>query len=125
MSDADKIDWQLARDKLLASQNMSQRHFRDQYLCYPKRSPKDMLTEELAARYHAETEAYDRSVCTGPTGRDGIMPACHSQYVLVNRNAIKVRRQIMDQAKREGISGSEMQRAISRFVPRPTHGEHV
>ena len=36
---------------------------------------RDNRLHELATRYHAECEAYDQTVCTGPMGQDGIMPA--------------------------------------------------
>lgn len=40
-----------------------------------------------AEKYVVETEAYDRSVCTGPIRHGGIMPATSREIVLVNRNA--------------------------------------
>lgn len=42
-----------------------------------------------AEQYVVETEAYDRSVCTGPVIRGAIMPANAHQQRLVNRNSIR------------------------------------
>lgn len=40
-----------------------------------------------AEQYVAETEAYDRTVCTGPIKHGAIMPANGRELSLVNRNA--------------------------------------
>ena len=40
-------------------------------------------------QYIAETEAYDRNVCTGPIRHGSIMPATSHEHSLVNRNAIR------------------------------------
>lgn len=42
-----------------------------------------------AEQYIAETEAYDRTVCTGPIRHGSIMPATSHEHSLVNRNAIR------------------------------------
>ena len=69
---------------------------------------------ELAERYHRETEAYDRAVCTGPI-RDGeVMPISGPEMALSSRNAGKVREQIMREAAQHGISRQDMAHAISR-----------
>ena len=44
---------------------------------------------ELAERYHRETEAYDRTVCSGPIRDGSVMPIGPHEMALVNRNAIK------------------------------------
>ena len=46
-----------------------------------------MLLRELAERYVSETEAYDRTVCTGPVIRGAIMPATHQQRAQISRHA--------------------------------------
>lgn len=40
-----------------------------------------------AEQYVAETEAYDRTVCTGPIKQGSIMPVGSHELSLVNRNA--------------------------------------
>lgn len=42
-----------------------------------------------AEQYIEETEAYDRTVCTGPIKHGTIMPATSREHSLVNRNAIR------------------------------------
>lgn len=42
-----------------------------------------------AEQYVAETEAYDRTVCTGPVIRGEIMPANSHERGLANRNAVR------------------------------------
>ncbi|WP_339434521.1 hypothetical protein [Pseudomonas orientalis] len=42
-----------------------------------------------AEQYVAETEAYDRTVCTGPVIRGAIMPANSHERGLSNRNAVR------------------------------------
>lgn len=73
---------------------------------------------ELAERYHQETEAYDRTVCTGPIRYGSVIPIGQHEIALVNRNAIKVREQIMHEAAQHGISRNDMARAISRNAER-------
>lgn len=43
--------------------------------------------DDLAAEYYRRTEAYDRTVCTGPIGRDGILPATDQERRLIAINA--------------------------------------
>ena len=49
--------------------------FAEQFHCTFQLTEADHQRREAALRYVSETEAYDRTVCTGPIGRDGIMPA--------------------------------------------------
>ena len=76
---------------------------------------RDNRLHELATRYHTECESYDRTVCTGPMGRDGIMPATPREMALINRNAHVVRKRLMEKAAREGIGRDELARAISKW----------
>lgn len=68
-------------------------------------TPHDKLLHELAVEYHQRTEAYDRTVCSGPIGRDGIMPATARETALVNRNALHVLKELTQRAggDREGL----------------------
>lgn len=75
---------------------------------------QERKAEELAQRYHRATEAYDRTVCTGPIRDGSVMPIGPHELALVNRNAIKVREQIMHEAAQHGISRQDMARAIGR-----------
>ena len=76
---------------------------------------RDQKLYELATRYHTETEAYDKTVCTGPMRDDSIMPATPHEMALINRNAIAVRKQIEIEASHEGFTRAELKRAISKL----------
>jgi hypothetical protein len=86
----------------------------EMFLCEWKLSEADSMAAELAQRYHRLTEAYDRTVCTGPIRDGSIMPMGAHEMALVNRIAITVRKQIMVEAAAAGISAADMRRAISR-----------
>lgn len=74
--------------------------------------------ESLATWYHEETESYDRTVCTGPIIRGSIMPNGCDEYALINKNARKVFRCILD-ALRGSVTSSELRKAIRQYRPRP------
>jgi hypothetical protein len=76
---------------------------------------RDQKLHELATRYHTECELYDRTVCTGPTGLDGVMPATPREMALINRNAHAVRKRIELEAERDGFTREELARAISKW----------
>jgi len=80
-----------------------------------KPTERDNRLHQLATRYHTECEAYDQTVCTGPTGRDGIMPATPHEMALINRNAHAVRKSLEEEAQRKGIGREELSRAIRRW----------
>jgi hypothetical protein len=61
--------------------------FTDLYMCETSSREKEQHLQAIAEQYVRETEAYDRSVCTGPTVHGEILPATRHQFALVNRNA--------------------------------------
>ncbi|NNA36948.1 hypothetical protein HBO97_20745 [Pseudomonas lundensis] len=73
-----------------------------------------------AEQYIAETEAYDRTVCTGPIKQGAIMPANSHERGLVNRNAVRAmdhlctrhpeftRQQILREVSRADIRGPSL-----------------
>jgi hypothetical protein len=75
---------------------------------------KDRMLYELAKRYHDETEAYDRTVCTGPIVDGSIQPFGPRQAALINRNAQRVFDGIAREAASHDISRAELWRAIGR-----------
>lgn len=85
------------------------------YLCEWQPSERDVRLHDLATRYHTECEAYDRTVCTGPVLRDGIMPETPREMALINRNAHAVRKRLTDEAARVGIGREELARAIGKW----------
>lgn len=74
--------------------------------------------EELVRQYHERCEAYDRTVCTGPTGRDGVMPATPHERALINLNAQRVRQEILE---RNNIGPAAFSAAMRDFDRRSAH----
>ena len=70
---------------------------------------------ELAGRYYRETEAYNRTVCTGKNSYGLAAPIKPHELGLVNHNARKVREQVMYEATLYGIDRKGMARAISHY----------
>jgi len=87
----------------------------NEFECEWQPSERDNRLHELATRYHTECEAYDRTVCTGPVGQDGILPANPRELGMINRNAHAVRKGLEEEAQREGIGREELARAISKW----------
>lgn len=73
---------------------------------------------ELADEYHRRTEAFDRTVCTGPIGRDGIMPANARELGLINANAQRIRRELVDRAVRAGFTEAQFKEAMMHHIRR-------
>jgi hypothetical protein len=67
---------------------------------------------ELASQYIERTEAYDRTVCTGPIGRYGIMPATAKERSLIICNAATLLSEFSNYAKSLGFTAKELRRAI-------------
>lgn len=80
---------------------------------------REIRLHELAKQYHMQCEAYDVQVCTGPTTKDGIMPATPKELAMINKNAYKVLQEIRNIAQQEGFTIAELGRAISRYTPEP------
>ena len=78
-------------------------------------SERDLELHKLVVRYHNETEAYDRTVCTGPIISDEIFPRGPHELALINRNASKVFQVIRTEAEQLGIQSAELWRAIGRY----------
>jgi hypothetical protein len=66
----------------------------------------------LAEEYERRAEAYDRTVCTGPIGPDGIMPATHAELAAINRHAHQVRRELVERAVRAGFTETQFKEAM-------------
>lgn len=77
-------------------------------------SEKDKLLFELATQYHAETEAFDRTVCTGPIRRGSILPSNARELALINKNARAVLAKKTALAAAQGISATELWQAIGK-----------
>jgi hypothetical protein len=83
-----------------------------QFLTEPE--PEDSALAALAMSYYERAEAYDCTVCTGPMGRDGVMPANYREMGLINRNAASVLRDVQEQAQRLGYTREQLKAAMLR-----------
>lgn len=88
--------------------------FQREYLGVWTPSREEKRLRELAREYHERTEAYDRTICTGPIVRGGIMPATPEQHALINRHAGTVRDELGIEAARLGFSPKQWREAISK-----------
>lgn len=61
--------------------------------------------------YYAQCEAYDRTVCTGGMGRDGVLPANSHETALIGRHARGQWYATWEAAVAAGIPDDTMQRA--------------
>jgi hypothetical protein len=61
--------------------------FTDLHMCDFTLTERDQQLQSIAEQYVRETEAYDRSVCTGPIRHGAILPVTAHQRALVIRNA--------------------------------------
>jgi len=77
---------------------------------------KDRELVALAEEYDRRTELYDRTVCTGPIGPDGIMPATPAELAAINRHADQVRRELVDRAMRAGFTAAQFKEAMMHQV---------
>ena len=75
---------------------------------------KDRRLYELAKQYHEETEAYDQTVCIGRTESGIAMPIDTYEFGLINRNALRVRKRLLD--SNPDIEREELHSAISRYA---------
>ena len=91
--------------------------FQREYLGVPwTPSPEEKRLRELAHEYHERTEAYDRTVCTGPIVRGGIMPATPEQHSRINIHARTVRDELGVEAARLGFTPKQWREAISNVA---------
>lgn len=81
---------------------------------YPP-SEKEMKLRDLAKEYHDRTEAFDRTVCTGPILHGGIMPANGQERLLINKHAREVRDMIYREAGKLGFTTKRIREAIANY----------
>ena len=77
---------------------------------------EDSYLNGLAEEYHSQTEAYDRSVCTGRIIGNAIFPATSQEHILINRNARRVLKELQALAYRErGFPHELVAKAIREY----------
>lgn len=77
-------------------------------------SEEQRILRELAREYHERTEAYDRTICTGPIIRGRIMPGAALETSAINRHAM----QVLEDLKRRLPNGktiSDLHREIHDY----------
>lgn len=75
---------------------------------------KDRKIDDLAKRYHELTEAYDRTVCTGPIVNGSIQPSTPTESALISRNAKTVLINLLLEVEISEITKPELMAAIRR-----------
>ena len=98
MSDGmDPERWKEAEDRDLRSKSdfsAGLSGFDQEYLGTFELTEQDQYLHRLAEEYHTRCETYDRTVCTGPVGRDGILPATDWERREITRNALLVKKEL-------------------------------
>lgn len=77
-------------------------------------TPATNPLRELAEQYHAECEAYDRTVCSGPILENAIMPLTSRERGLVHWNSVQVFVRLRRRAQAMGYSEGQLWREIGR-----------
>lgn len=94
--------------------------FRREYLGIPHQETADERNlRALAEDYHRRTEAHDRTICTGPILRGGIMPASGWESSQINRHAKAVRDELEVEAAKLGFTPQQWRDAIRRAANTP------
>ena len=63
--------------------------FKQEYFTEFRNPPWNKEVAALVENYYVRTEKYDRLICTGPMGKDGILPANGIELGLICQNAQK------------------------------------
>ncbi|MYM70505.1 hypothetical protein GTP45_27385 [Pseudoduganella sp. FT55W] len=71
--------------------------------------------DDLAREYYERTEAYDRTVCTGPIRDGSIMPATAREQSLINRHATDLLRELRQRAERLGYTRNDLRQAMRNY----------
>lgn len=91
--------------------------FAHQYQCEFHVTPAAAHLRQVAEQYVRDTEAYDRTVCTGPVIRGEIMPANHHERALISRNADQLFNRLLSQNAGR-FTAQELHKEISRIEVR-------
>lgn len=74
-----------------------------------------MTRHEIGKEYHERTEAFDRSICTGPIIRGEIMPNGGYELFEINRHAREVRNELRQKGLQSSYSIAEVDDAIRQY----------
>jgi hypothetical protein len=70
----------------------------------------------LAKQYHEETEAYDRTICTGPITEDGITPMNSNEHLESALFADDLWHRLWQQAKDMGYGGTAFRECCAKYL---------
>jgi len=90
--------------------------FYAQYLCFPLQNPEQQRAMLAAEDYHRECEYFDRLVCRHKNSEGIAMPSNGREMGLINRNARKVREEVLI---RHHISIEDFREALKFWKDRP------
>lgn len=77
---------------------------------------REQVLDRLAAQYHEQCETFDRIHCKGTSPRTGhALPVDNDEFITINRHALKIKRELTEEASRHGITAHELSRAISQW----------
>jgi hypothetical protein len=82
-------------------------------MCDFSATERDQQLQAIAEQYVRETEAYDRTVCTGPIRYGEISPASPRELALVNRNAKELMNSLCQ--RHPQFTRSEIFRAVQKL----------
>lgn len=91
--------------------------FAHQYQCEFQVTPAAAHLRQVAEQYVRDTEAYDRTVCTGPIIHGEIMPTTQRERALISRNADQLFSRLL--SKNAGrFTAQELSKEIGRIEAR-------
>ena len=91
--------------------------FAHQYQCEFHITPAAAHLRQVAEQYIRDTEAYDRTVCTGPIISGEIMPATPHEHALISRNADQLFKRLLSQNV-DRFTADELHKEIRRIEAR-------
>ena len=88
--------------------------FSDMYLCTFECPDEDVSAQRLAERYETECESFDRLMCRYRNDRGVAIPVTSGELAAVNKNAIKVWREIKSECEITGIDFNKVREFINK-----------
>jgi hypothetical protein len=94
---------------------MNNSDFQKQFLGTFEISKKERVLYELSQWYHETCETFDRTICSGPIVDGSIRPVDGFELGIINRNALKAKKECIKSAGRYDITKEEMVKAIQNY----------
>lgn len=101
----------------LQNSDYNKEQFEAEYLCsFENTTPQELY--ELGKKYHTICEEYDQSVCSYKNEKGVAIPTNNYEFVLINRHAMKIRKDINREGMLKGFSPKEIREVISEVGKR-------